>query len=79
MHFLDAALFQDVTHIDDLPLLGDAQVVLGILFSCVICQPSYLIWTIFLPSFFLSLLVGFEGIFMKVCGDIMGLRSWEYI
>jgi hypothetical protein len=26
-HFLDEALFQDVTHINDLPLLQDAQIV----------------------------------------------------
>jgi len=35
MHFLDEVLFQDVAHIDDLPFLGDAQVALGILSSCV--------------------------------------------
>jgi hypothetical protein len=35
MHFLDEALFHDVVHIDDLPLLGDAHVALGILPSCV--------------------------------------------
>jgi hypothetical protein len=28
-HFLDGALFQNMVHIDDLPLLGDAQVVFG--------------------------------------------------
>jgi hypothetical protein len=33
--FLDEALFQDMVHIDDLPLLRDTQVVLGILCSCV--------------------------------------------
>jgi hypothetical protein len=31
MHFLDEVLSQDVMHIDDLPILGDAQVALGIL------------------------------------------------
>ncbi len=36
-HFLDEVLFQDVTHIDDFPLMGDAQVALGILCSCVLC------------------------------------------
>jgi len=35
-HFLDEILFQDVVHIDDFFLLGDAQVTLGILSSCVI-------------------------------------------
>jgi hypothetical protein len=35
-HFLDEALSQDMAHIDDLPFLGDAQVVLGILSSCVV-------------------------------------------
>jgi hypothetical protein len=35
MHFLDKALFQYVVHINDLPLLGDTHVVLGILSSCV--------------------------------------------
>ncbi len=34
-HFLDETLFQDMAHIDDLPLLRDAQVALGILSSCV--------------------------------------------
>ncbi len=33
--FLDEALFQDMTHINDLLLLGDIQVALGILSSCV--------------------------------------------
>jgi len=36
-HFLDEVLFQDVVHMDNLPLLGNAQVALGILSSCVIC------------------------------------------
>jgi hypothetical protein len=35
-HFLDEILSQDVVHIDDLFFLGDAQVTLGILSSCVI-------------------------------------------
>jgi hypothetical protein len=34
-HFLDEVLFEDVVHIDDLPFLGNTQVALGILFSCV--------------------------------------------
>jgi hypothetical protein len=36
-HFLDEILFQDVAHINDFPLLGDAQVALDILSSCVAC------------------------------------------
>jgi hypothetical protein len=35
VHFLDKALFQYMAHINDLPLLGDTHVVLGILSSCV--------------------------------------------
>jgi len=42
-HFLDDVLFQDVAHIDDFPLLGDAQVALGILASSVTYLPLYLI------------------------------------
>jgi hypothetical protein len=60
MHFLDEVLFQDVAHIDHLLLLGDAQVALGILSSCIVHQPSYFIWTIFFSFFFLFLLVGFD-------------------
>jgi hypothetical protein len=37
MHFLNEALFQDMAHIDDLFFMGDAQVALGILSSCVVC------------------------------------------
>jgi hypothetical protein len=47
-HFLDEVLCQDVVHINDLLFLGNAQVALGILSSCVIRQPFYLIWTILL-------------------------------
>jgi hypothetical protein len=36
MHFLDESLFQDMVHIDDFPLLGNAQVALVILSSCFI-------------------------------------------
>jgi hypothetical protein len=36
-HFLDDVLSQNVAHIDDFPLLGDAHVALGILSSCVGC------------------------------------------
>jgi len=48
-------------HIDDLLFLGNTQVALGILSSCVVRQPFYLTWII-LPfsSSFLSLLVGFD-------------------
>jgi hypothetical protein len=59
MHLLNEALSQDVVHVDDLPLLGDAHVALGIMFSCVTHQPSYLTWTIH-PSSFLFLLTGFN-------------------
>jgi hypothetical protein len=37
MPFWDEALFQDMAHVDDLPLLGDTHVALGIFCSCVIC------------------------------------------
>jgi hypothetical protein len=50
---------------------------LGILFSCVSCQPSYLIWTVPPSSFFMFLLAGFDSRIMQVCGDIMGPESWE--
>jgi hypothetical protein len=39
--FLDEVLSQDMVHINDLPFLGNAQVALGILSSCVTHQPSY--------------------------------------
>jgi hypothetical protein len=32
---LDDVLFYDVAHIDDFPILGKAQIALGILSSCV--------------------------------------------
>ncbi len=35
--FLDETLSQNVAHINDLILLGNTQVVLGILSSCVTC------------------------------------------
>jgi hypothetical protein len=57
-HFLDEVLSQNVAHIDDLLLLGNTQVALGILSSCVIHQPSYLTWTI--PPSFLSPLASFD-------------------
>jgi hypothetical protein len=36
-HFLDETLFQNMAHIDDLFLLGNTQVILGILSLNVIC------------------------------------------
>jgi hypothetical protein len=36
MFFLDEALFLDMAHINDLLFWGNAQVVLGILFSCIV-------------------------------------------
>jgi hypothetical protein len=36
-HLLDEVLSQDMVHVDDLPLLGDTHVALGIFFSCVTC------------------------------------------
>jgi len=36
MHFLDEALFQNLSHINDIPLLGNAQVALSILSSYVV-------------------------------------------
>jgi hypothetical protein len=41
IHFFDKVLSQDVAHIDDLPFLGDAQIALGILSSCVVHQLFY--------------------------------------
>jgi hypothetical protein len=76
-HFLDEVLSQDVAYINNLLLLGDTQVVLGILSSCVIHQPSYFTWIIFFSFSFMSLLVGFDGRVMQVCGAFMGLGSWE--
>jgi hypothetical protein len=77
MHFLDEALSQDVVHIDDLPFLGNIQNVLGVLSSCVVHGPSYLTKIIPLSYSFLSLLASFNERSMEVCGDIMGLGSWE--
>ncbi len=53
MHFLDEVFFQDVVHIDDLFLLGDTQIALGILSSYAARQPSNLTWIV-PPSSFLS-------------------------
>ncbi len=63
-----------MVHINDLPLLGDTQVALGILSSC---WPSYFIWTLFPSYFFLSLLTCFDRRIMQVCGHIMGPCLWE--
>jgi hypothetical protein len=59
-HFFDEVLIQDMAHINDLLFLGDTQVVLGILSSCV---ASYLTWTILLSFSFLFFLASFN---MKV-------------
>jgi len=76
-HFLDEILSQNVVHIDDFPLLGNAQVVLGILSSCITRQPFYLTWTI-PPYFVLSFLTSFNKKVMQLCGDTMGPGSWEF-
>jgi hypothetical protein len=65
-----------VVHIDDLSFLGNAQVALSILSSCVIRLPFYFTQTI-PPSSFLSLSVSFDKRVMYVCEDIMGPRSCE--
>jgi hypothetical protein len=64
-------------HIDDLLFLEDAQIALGILSSCVIHQPSYFTWIIYIFFPFMFRLVGSDKRIMQVCGDIMGLRFWE--
>ncbi len=55
MHFLDETLFQDVVHIDDLPFMGNAHVILSILSFCVARWSYYFTWIIF----FFFLLVSF--------------------
>jgi len=50
-HFLDEVLFQDMVHIADFPLLGDAQVALEILSPFVACWCSYFTRTILPFSF----------------------------
>jgi hypothetical protein len=72
-HFLNEDLFQDMAHINDIPLLGDIEVVLGILSSCVACRPFYFKWITPLSSF-VYFLVSFDMKVMQVCGDIMGPR-----
>ncbi len=69
-HFLDEVLFQDMMHIDDLPLVGNAQVALGILFSCVTHRHFYLIWTIPFSFSFLFLLVSFDFKKCKYVGTL---------
>jgi len=53
-HFLNEVLSQEMAHINDLPFLGDAQVFLGILFSCVTCDLfiSHGQYHFLLPSYF---------------------------
>jgi hypothetical protein len=77
MYFLDEVLSQDMTHINNLPLLRGAHIALSSLSSCVTCQPSNLTWTIFFSSSFLSFLASFNRKVMLVCEEIMGLRLWE--
>jgi hypothetical protein len=66
-----------MAHIDDLPFLGDAQVFLGILFSCVACDLliSHGQYHFLFPSYFF--LVGFDKKIMQFYGNIMGPRLWE--
>jgi hypothetical protein len=66
-HFLDEVLFQDMAHIDDFPLLGNAHVVLGILFSCVVHRPFYVTRIILPYSSFVFLLTNFDRRVMQVC------------
>jgi len=51
-HFLDLALFQNMVHIDDILLIGDTQVVMGILFSSITHWPSNFTQTVISSSFF---------------------------
>ncbi len=75
-HFLNEVLCQDLVHINNFPLLGDAHVALGILSSYVAHRPSYL--TRIVPPSFMFLLAGFDKKIMQVCEDIMGPGSWEF-
>jgi hypothetical protein len=63
-HFLDEVLSQNVAHIDDVLFLGNTQVALGILSSCVIYRPSYLTWIV--PLSFVFLLASFDNEVMHV-------------
>jgi len=93
-HFVDEALSPDVAHINNLPFLGNDQVVLGILSSCVARQPSYFTRTIPPPS---CLFRGFRrenyvgmwghygskivGVFLKPFNKVLGLSTdilWWY-
>jgi hypothetical protein len=76
-HFLDEVLSQNMVHVNDLPLLRDTHVALGIFFSCVTHRPSYFTWTILFFFSLLSLLAGLDEIFLQICVDIMGLGSWK--
>jgi len=67
-----------MVHIDDLILLEDVQIALGIFSSYVTRWPSYLKWIILPSSSFLFLLASFDKRVMQVCGDIMGPKSWEF-
>jgi hypothetical protein len=40
-HFLNEVLSHHMAYIDHFPLIGDPYIALGILFSCVVRQPSY--------------------------------------
>jgi hypothetical protein len=51
-HFLDEVLFQNMAHTNNFFLLGDTQVALGILSSCITRRPSYLTLTVPPSSFF---------------------------
>jgi hypothetical protein len=74
-HFLDDVLFQDVTHIDDLPLLGDAHVCFE--YFVLMCSSSTFVFHLdnIFVFFLLSFLVSFNRKIMQVCGDIVGLGS----
>ncbi len=69
-----------MAHINVLPILRDTHVALGILSSCVICQPSYLAQMIPPLSSFLSLLVGFDRSYVGMWGHygskIVRIFSW---
>jgi hypothetical protein len=66
-----------MVHIDVILLLGDAQVVLGILFSCVVHRPFYLT-CIISSSSFLYFLASLDKKIMHVCEEIMGNGLWEF-
>jgi len=89
-HFLDEVLFQDMVHIDNLPLLGNNQIVLNILFSCEVCHLfiSYGQYLLFLLSclfgeFRLESYVGMwghygsriVGIFLTPLNEVLSLTT----